>query len=501
MNTAFDNRENSPTPGVTPTERFLNRLARRSFLSLWSYPGVYRDQGKEQTGLGKEIADLLVVFDDHILIFSDKDIEFRRDVDLDVAWPRWYRKAILKSAEQVWGAERWIRDHPDRLFLDHACTQPFPLRLPDPTRAKFHRIVVAHDTSGTRRRLIGGSGSLIIDPSVTSDQHLLKRADGGAPFVVGDIDPTRGYVHVLDDSSLHLVLGTLDTISDFVEYLQKKEHFIRSGRLAVAYGEEDLLAFYLKDVDSQGHHDFVLPRGAVKIALEEGHFRDFQHREVIAKREADRVSILWDQIIEDFAGHALGGTLYHTNDPSIQAQEQILRFLAREPRVRRRMLSRGILDRLREVPLNKLGIRVLLPSVPGDPYYAFMCMPLSWGASFEEYRDRRVGLLQDYCKVVRLVNPDAQFVVGLATESGFKNGGRSHDLILLDGTRWTADNEEEAREIQRETGFMTKSRVSRSTEPEYPVERYFPSGRKIGRNERCPCGSGKKHKRCCGAIT
>jgi len=29
-----------------------------------------------------------------------------------------------------------------------------------------------------------------------------------------------------------------------------------------------------------------------------------------------------------------------------------------------------------------------------------------------------------------------------------------------------------------------------------PIKR---DGRKIGRNEPCPCGSGKKYKRCCGA--
>jgi uncharacterized protein YecA (UPF0149 family) len=26
------------------------------------------------------------------------------------------------------------------------------------------------------------------------------------------------------------------------------------------------------------------------------------------------------------------------------------------------------------------------------------------------------------------------------------------------------------------------------------------SGPKIGRNERCPCGSGKKYKHCCGGV-
>jgi len=33
--------------------------------------------------------------------------------------------------------------------------------------------------------------------------------------------------------------------------------------------------------------------------------------------------------------------------------------------------------------------------------------------------------------------------------------------------------------------------------PGTPVVRELP---KIGRNERCPCGSGKKYKKCCGAA-
>jgi hypothetical protein len=32
--------------GVTPSERYLKRLCDRSFLSLWSYPGIFRDQGR-----------------------------------------------------------------------------------------------------------------------------------------------------------------------------------------------------------------------------------------------------------------------------------------------------------------------------------------------------------------------------------------------------------------------------------------------------------------------
>src|SRR3569832_2440071 len=49
--------------GTTDSERALARLARKAFLSLWSYPNVYSDKGRSGgMGDGKELADLLVVF-------------------------------------------------------------------------------------------------------------------------------------------------------------------------------------------------------------------------------------------------------------------------------------------------------------------------------------------------------------------------------------------------------------------------------------------------------
>src|ERR1019366_8435988 len=107
--------------GVTPSERYLKKLCDHSFLSLWSYPGVFRDQGRPWgKGDGKEVADLLVVFENHVIIFSDKHIQFDAG-SIGVAWSRWFKKAVLKSAQQVWGAERWIRQFPKRLFLDKTC--------------------------------------------------------------------------------------------------------------------------------------------------------------------------------------------------------------------------------------------------------------------------------------------------------------------------------------------------------------------------------------------
>ena len=93
-----------PAEGVTPAERYLATLCKRSFLAMWSYPGVFRDQGQHtHKGDGKEVCDLLVVFENHVLIFSDTDCKLIGGENILKNWARWFRKAVQNSAKQVWG--------------------------------------------------------------------------------------------------------------------------------------------------------------------------------------------------------------------------------------------------------------------------------------------------------------------------------------------------------------------------------------------------------------
>jgi hypothetical protein len=100
----------------------LSRLCGRTFLSLWSYPGLYRDQeGGGPSAEGKELADLIVVFENDVLLFSDKHCEFRRTGDIETGWKRWFRRAVLKSAHQDGArsagfASPFGRHHPAFLF-------------------------------------------------------------------------------------------------------------------------------------------------------------------------------------------------------------------------------------------------------------------------------------------------------------------------------------------------------------------------------------------------
>lgn len=451
--------------GVTPTERYLKRLCDRTFLSLWSYPGIYRDQGRR--GGGKEVCDLLVVFEDHVLIFSDKSCDFPDTGDLKADWTRWFRRAIEKAADQAWGAERWIREHPDRLFVGPECRQRFPLPLGDPTKLQFHRVVVAHNSSERcRREFNGGSGTLLIQSALVGAQHY------DHPFHVGRIDASKGFVHVLDDVTLDLLLNELDTVADLTAYLDRRERFLTGYPTIWAAGEEELLALYLQRVNADGEHDFILPPTPQEdiptfLGFEEGFWAEFQgHRDRLARIEADRVSYTWDALIEKFTFHITTGTLEEPLSTEVAYHEHALRRLAREPRTVRRSLSRDLLEVIQNTPPGYRRVKVAFSEKPEDTCFVFLVLPSVADTEKEDRRIRREVLLA-HCHVAKLTWPTARHIVGIATEAGIVPE-RSEDLVYLDTASWTEADEEQARRIQAATGFLKAPEVKRRTEREYP---------------------------------
>ena len=484
--------------GSTPSERYLKRLCERTFLSLWSYPRPYRDQG----AVGKEVCDLLVVFENHVIIFSDKHCEFPDTGDLPKDWARWFTRAVWTSAQQLYGAERWIKSHANRLFLDSACAERFPIDLPDPSKARFHRVVVAHGVSKRCRKQLGGTGSLMIAPGVIGEAHHKE-----VPFTIGQIDPARGFVHILDDTTLDIVLTTLDTITDFTQYLEKKQKFIESGRLAWAPGEDDLLGYYLSQINEQEEHDFLFAGEYKEVALDEG-FWDAFARSPERERQvaANKISYLWDSVIERFGQNILVYKRYESSHSEVRDQEKLIRFLAREPRLRRRILSRALSELIARSGPTEKAVRVFFPSRRGDPYYVFLLLPKLSGVADHEYRETRMKLLTAYCYAAKLKRPDAEYIVGLAREPG-DIVPHSEDLICVDVRELTQEDREEAESLKRDLGLLQHTKLFRRTEKGYPdaAEAQRGSSGELGlrlkgrdRNSPCPCGSGRKYKRCCG---
>jgi SEC-C motif len=510
----------SKAEGVTASEQYLRRLCEKSFLSLWTYPGVYRDQGKQtEHADGKEVCDLVVVFGNHVILFSDKDCKFPNSGNTSVDWKRWYRSTVLESAKQLWGAERWFRDFPEKLYLDRACREPFPITLPDRSKIRFHRIAVARGASERCRKYFGsGSGSLMLF-APWAEQGIVQKTGEHLLFTIGAIDAKRGFVHVLDEVTLDIVLGTLDTAVDFIQYLEKKEKFVSSPVFVSAAGEEELLAYYLQSWSTGGELGFSIPPvGRVgpysmpnPVALLEGGWIELQNSQIWAAFRAwNEVSYFWDALIDRFARHTIAGSLYRVEDPSPKTQEVLLRLLAAEPRHRRRALSIGLIGQLQRAQENAIldrSSRVFFSSQPDEPTYIFLVVGTEDDEPHEEYRQRRRMLLQQYSVVAKHLHSASQHIISIGLEpKDVDVMERTEDILYLDASEWTSEMAAEAALIHEEFEILKDVKnLERPIDPRHYRDAKMLvamgeqiASRRMGRNDKCPCGSGRKYKHCHG---
>ncbi|MDF9776988.1 hypothetical protein [Pseudomonas baetica] len=253
------------------SERILEQVATKTFFSLWSYPSLYRDVSG-----GKEIADLTVYFDNTIILFSDKgEVVFQDHKPTDIAWKRWYKAAISESAKQLHGAESFIRNHPNRVFLDRSCKRNFPFDL-SRSDLDIHLVCVTRNIGAAAQRyfdsIMPGSAGTLSSFYSLDDKEILER-----PFTINDINPAKTFVHVLDETGIDLLLDELATPTDFIKYLKAKEHAIRKLNLLSTGGEEDLLAYYLENRQEDGYGSIPNPReGRGPFLIHEWYWREFK---------------------------------------------------------------------------------------------------------------------------------------------------------------------------------------------------------------------------------
>jgi len=438
----------------TDSERYLTALARRAFLTLWSYPNVFTDEGRSKgKGDGKELCDLLVIFGNDILIFSDKQCEFIPHADVKVAWGRWYKRAIEKSANQLAGAKSWILRHADRLYLDRQCQHRLPIEIPDLEHCRIHLIAVAkgatehaarywetvaveHAETGMLFDPTSGpsSGSLMIRTEIVGTDHR------ATPFQVGWPLGRAHMIHVFDEQTLDVVLGELDTVPDFVAYLRKKEEFFRREEvLLVIPGEEDLLASYLSSstYELEGPKFPDIPPGAMFL-LGEGEWKELKTSKRYRNRvKANRVSYLWDALIEFQTSHILAGSSgvvrlpasLNSLAPSVQ-QEMILRKMAEESRSTRRMLGAAV-DRARSVKKKDTRYTsTVLGRRDSTRAYVVMALPTPRDMPYETYLEHRRHQLMTYCEGCKLKNPHLKEVLGIAMEP-YSTRTISVDFLLM----------------------------------------------------------------------
>jgi hypothetical protein len=475
--------------GFTASERYLQLLSDRTFLKLWTYPNTFSDRNKTGNGDGKEICDLLVVCGDDVIVFSDKSIEWPQGDSLAVSWSRWYRRAIGKSVHQIRGAERWLRDHPDRVFLDARCTQRLPVGLPPAGRRRVHGIAIVRGAHEACSRFFeGDEGALTIVTHLKGDAHTATSDPEWRPFALGDVDPGGPFVHVFDETALDLIMREMDTITDFVAYLQARAAAIRNEDLMLCPGEAELLAYYMQTEPPEDRPRFLRVMadagGVDHVALWPGAYADFVASGKYArKKNADAASYLWDDVLSEFIKHIMAGSPISVwgDTPSTSRAEPALRIMARESRLRRRVLGEALAGALREAG-RRAENRYARIAMPGqgdgaDPDLAYVFMTLAHSddhAQERGYRQVRASMLESYCYAVLQDNRHLRRVVGIATDKPGGPPGGSEDLLALEIAEWTPELEEDVTRRRTKHEVLVEGRIVHRHEEgwEYPPPVY-----------------------------
>ena len=476
--------------GLTASENKLAILGYHTFLSLWSYPNPYKMQSS-----GKELCDLLIVFDKHIIIFSDKDCAYGNSGDALVDWRRWYKKSIQKSAEQLIGAKNWILHYPDRIAVDAKCSQKLPLEIKITPETRFHLIAIAHGAEESCKAYFSGEdGGLLIDNQIVGDMHIGKDCE---PFRIGQIlDDTDNFIHVFDDSSYYNILSELDTVRDFVGYLNARQELLTQKHV-LAESENDILAQHLYGVIkgnnaslqeiSREYSDVYFEGGLLPELKQSKQYRDW--------RVKVRTSYFWDDLLQKTFFFVENGMSEFTTIPTIHEQSELFKYMACEDRFHRYCLSEGFLSFLSKANPGDRGTRILFNSSECNHCYLLLLLPREKYMSDTDYRAIRREMLTNYCKIIKSEYPEISYIIGVAHETSDKDYS-SEDFVYFDASEWSDEDQHNAVALKTEYEELhllsERSMASRTFYSETPKMK----GR--DRNKPCPCGSGRKFKNCCG---
>ena len=388
---------------MTPSEKYVANLCKNSFLPFWNFPNPL---GKKD----KELCDVLVVCGNIIILISVKDIQVSSHKDKSIQYSRWVKKAVDDSVQQLYGAERFLKNVDD-VTLKNRTTK---VALPDRNERTIYRIAIAFGS------------------------------DYDFPLPMGMNN--RGFVHIFDEKSTATIISELDTITDFTRYLTAKEKFLSSNHMLLPE-ETDFFALYIQTgLEFDYPVDSIAGAGGLwESYIKSEDYSDWRKRII--------PSFIWDYMITQL--HA-----YHikdeTNGQQIQDLENAIRIINQEDRIHRTELGLALDNAIKKKSIG----RMLLPQPGAKHMYVFM--PLTkknWEGKEKELELR--------CIVARYLNPSVDTIIGLGIGS---NGidGSVYDICYHYIPEITDEFILNAKEIQQELGYFKNP--TQTSNSDYSIE-------------------------------
>jgi hypothetical protein len=422
--------------GQTRTEIFLSKMCDNTFLKVWSYSNPIKDDKKE-------FCDLIAIFEEHMFIFFDREKVIKDDFleKAEISWNRWYGDVIEAQTKTCHGAERYIRSQRP-LFLDTELKTKLPIKF-NPETVQVHKILIAN---GAREACKSISDSNLNGSLGISYHNIMNEAKGFSfPFTIY-VD-RENPVHVFDSHNLPILLSELDTFYDFKNYIVEKEKAIKKYVFLAYCGEEDLLAHYFINYDEKHKHHYIGTRenNVNGIMIGEGQWNDFILTPAYqSKKAADKVSYLWDRLLQKTCTNALAGRLGGNSD--VFAGKSAINEMAKEPRFMRRALSENMINAINNFPENiNPIIRNIsyMPSYYENKAYIFLQLKVALDKKhITDYREVRQFMLEIACGAAKNKFPNLEMIIGIAVEPPKIYKRLSEDFILMDCRDWTKKKED-----------------------------------------------------------
>lgn len=422
-------------------EEFVNKIAYSSFLDYWCYPSPEDEYGDK-----KEICDLLILFGDSLIIISVKNYEFKD------FYSRYFRRTIDKAVKQIYGAERKLLNKERDIFIKHPKREIE--RFPKEKVANIHRVIIS----------LGEGVRFYPFNKATKDDK---------------------FITLLDKDAFQTIVRELDTISDFIEYLRKREELFADKTVTILPGDEDdfpadttkqffeyteqnfnpnkkqsilvsgtehdILASYLMNEHSFPEYIQSKEYNGLFVQLD-GNWTDYNLRnQVKAKRDLDRNSYFLDELVKR-------EVLTNHNDSSVELATAILSF----NRFNRRVISNNFLqfyDAYKDAKGNFLarryadfdGIGILFAFYP-------MGMP-------QEMVNTLLGIaLESFCVYS---NYKSKTMILIATTNEFKQFKMG---LMKNIVPFPKEQEEQIRMDVELLGWFKNHQEFNVTEKEYPDE-------------------------------
>ena len=137
-----------------------------------------------------------------------------------------------------------------------------------------------------------------------------------------------------------------------------------------------------------------------------------------------------------------------------------------------------------------------------EQVYFFLQLKQLSTDSYATYRKKRRDLIEAYgmCLKAKFVDELPQHplkrIIAIGIEPVKYSKTTSEDIAFIDCSQWTDEQQQRFREL-RNIMKIWRTPLDKATKfqaKEYPDV----VSKKVGRNDPCPCQSGKKYKKCCG---